>query len=662
MTTHAEYLHLCEEVWRYNRLYYVEHKSEISDQQFDQLLQRLQEIEEQHPAWITPASPTQRVGETPSEGFVTVKHRIPMLSLANTYSVEEVADFVKRVQKLAERSDIPFAAELKMDGVAVTAVYEKGVFTRGVTRGDGKAGDEITANMRTIKALPLQLYGSVPDHLEVRGEVFIPHDAFEAMNAEAEAASEEPWANPRNAASGSLKLLDPKEVAKRPLAIAFYTIAEESSGLVTSQYGGHQFIKALGLPGIAMTAYCTSLEQVMEFANQVHAKRSSLPFDIDGIVVKVDDLTLQKRLGATGKTPRWAVAYKFAPEQAITRITEITVQVGRTGTLTPVAELEPVFLAGSTISRATLHNAEEVQRKDIRIGDAVWIEKGGDVIPKVVSVDVSKRLTESEPWQMPSHCPCCGTAVARIDGEVAVRCPNPECPEQLWRRLAYFAGKGGMDIEHMGIKVVEQLINSGFVKRRSDIYALTAEQLAQLPNFKEKSVQNLLASIDKSRHVSLARFLMALGIKHVGTGTAEDLAAKAGSIENLSQMTKDELLAIDGIGEKVADSICAYFADPESCAEIERLRQLGVNPQTVEVISQEGHPFFGKTFVLTGTMQRYTRTEATSLIKARGGKVAATVTKNTDYLVCGDDAGSKLEKASKLGVAILFEDQFSSLI
>lgn len=662
--TYQAYEKLCQEIWDHNHRYYSKNNPIISDETFDRLLKQLEAIEKMHPEWISPTSPTQRVNEFITQGFESVPHRIPMLSLANTYSKEEIADFIKRMHKLVEHQQIAFSCELKMDGIAITAIYEKGAFIRGITRGDGKKGDDITANMRTIEALPLRLSGDhIPDYLEVRGEVYMPHSVFKRLN-ETRASSEEGlWANPRNAAAGSLKLLDPREVAKRKLAIVFYSIAEDSSHSLTKQYDVHEFLQKLGLPSLQHHAICYSLDDIWNFAEKVHKLRPHLEYDIDGIVIKVDDLREQKRLGSTGKSPRWAVAYKFAAEQAVTRILGITVQIGRTGTLTPVAELDPVFLAGSTIARATLHNEEEVQRKDIRVGDVVIIEKGGDVIPKVVSVDLSQRKGHEESWTMPQTCPSCHAAVVRVPGEVAVRCPNSEgCPEQQLRRLIYFSGKHAMDIENMGERVVEQLVLRGFIKTPADIYRLTEEQLYRLEGFKEKSVKNLMASIDKSRDVTLDRFIMALGIKHIGAETAELLAKKTGNIETLMQMSSGDLIRIDGIGEKVASAIVDYFKNDNNTREIALLLSLGVKPHQMKTVSFQGHPFADKTFVLTGTLQNYTRSAAAALIKDRGGKVTDSVSKKTDFLVAGESAGSKLDKAQTLGVTILTEDQFSSML
>lgn len=660
--TKAEYHRLIEEIRQHDRHYYLEAQPTISDYEYDQLLKKLEVLEKEHPDWITSSSPTQRVGEMLTKGFKQVAHAVPMLSLDNTYSSEELADFIKRVHKLLERTHVEFCTELKMDGVAITAHYEKGLFVRGVTRGDGRKGDDVTHNLKTIRSLPLELTGShIPESLEVRGEVFMPHKEFQKQNALKEQVGEEPWANPRNAAAGSLKLLDPHEAAKRGLNVVFYGIAEESSHKVISQFACHEFLKKLGLPVFAEAHrdLCKNIDEIMAFADKIEKKRHSLPFDIDGIVIKVDDIRLWDGLGTTGRSPRWAVAYKFAPEQAGTRIRDITVQVGRTGVLTPVAELESVSLAGSTISRATLHNQEEVERKDIRIGDWALIEKGGDVIPKVVSIDPKKRPHGSKPWKMPKSCPSCGTHVVHTPGEVAVRCPNSRsCPEQVIRRIAYFASKDAMDIGHMGEKVVEQLVNKGLVKTFSDIYTLSEKDLAKLEGFKEKSIANLLESIDKSRHVPFYRLILALGIKYVGEETAELLADEAKEIDKLAKMSEEDLVRIEGIGEKTAEAIVEYFSVPAHLKEIHALLKNGVAPQKPKALAHTGHPFFGKVFVLTGTLKDFSRSEASQHIKDRGGKVSDSVTRKTDYLVVGEDPGSKLDKAKELKIHILSESEF----
>ncbi len=655
-----------DEIRKHDRLYYVENKPVISDYEYDHLLKKLEKMESEHPDWVTETSPTQRVKDPLRKGFHQAAHSVPMLSLENTYNQEELEAFIKRVHKLLEKSHVPFCAELKMDGVAVSLRYEKGIYTRALTRGDGKKGDDITSNMRTIHSVPLELTGShIPDVLEVRGEVYMPHQAFQAQNKQKEEAGEELWANPRNAAAGSLKLLDPHEVSHRGLAAVFYGMAETDHPLIPSQYEVHEFLRKLGLPVFdhENRGVCETLEEIMKFAHKIERKRDTLPFDIDGIVVKVDHLKYWSLMGTTGKSPRYAVAYKFAPEQATTRIREITVQVGRTGVLTPVAELEPVFLAGSTISRATLHNEEEVARKDIREGDFVVIAKGGDVIPQVLEVDLKKRPPHSKAWKMPSHCPVCGTHVVRTEGEVAVRCPNSKgCEEQVIRRIAYFAGKDAMDIDHMGEKVVEQLVKKNLVRQVSDIYKLTAEDLACLEGFKEKSIHNLLTSIDKSRHVSLARFILALSIRYVGEETAEILAQEAGSIDKLAEITEEDLLKIEGIGETMAKATLEYFKDRDNLKEIEHLLKNGVKPQASKKIIRTDHAFSGKTFVLTGALHQYTRDQAEELIKERGGKVTGSVSKKTDFVLVGEDPGSKYDKAKELHIKILSEKHFEELL
>ncbi len=663
--TRNEYADLVEKLRRHDELYYAKNTPEISDYEYDLLLKKLEKIEHDHPDWVIASSPTQRVTEALTEGFKSVTHAVPMLSLANTYSEEEVEDFIKRVQKGLDGQPSEFYLEVKMDGIAVSALFEKGVFVRGSTRGDGKQGDDITANMKTIRSLPLKLSGkNIPDSLEVRGEVFMTKAVFHELNKEKEFAGEEPWANPRNAAAGSLKLLDSKEVHRRKLSIVFYGLASDTSFSCETQEEVQSFLDDLGLPVSPPTLRkkAESVQEILDFAHDIEQKRKSLPYDIDGIVVKVNKLKQHSVLGATGKHLRWAVAYKFAPEQAVTQILDITVQVGRTGVLTPVAELNPVFLAGSTIARATLHNEEEIARKDIRIHDFVIVEKGGDVIPKVSGVDLSKRSSHAKPWHMPKHCPVCESPVSRVPGEVAVRCVNEECPAQRLGRICFFVGKDAMDIAHMGEKVTEQLIAKGFVNSFSDIYKLTEKELSQLDGFKEKSIANLLASIENSKKCTLARFILALGIKYVGEGTAEVLAKAAGEIHKLEHISLEELVEIEGVGEKVACAVHRFFADPENRKEIKRLLDLGVTPAPLQIDFDPGHPFYGKTFVLTGTLEHFTRSEAAEIIKQKGGKVASSVSAKTDFLLAGEEAGSKLDKAKKIGVLILDEKQFKEMI
>lgn len=660
--THKEYLDLSETVWRHNRLYYIDHRPEISDEEFDFLLKKLEGIEKQHPEWVTADSPTQRVMESLQGGFKKVKHQTPMLSLANTYTKEEVEDFLKRVQKLTGQEKNSFSLELKMDGIAVSIHYQQGRLSRALTRGDGKTGEDITQNIRTIGHLPERLAGEAPASLEIRGEVYMPHEAFEKLNAERKALGEDLFANPRNAAGGSLKLLDSKEVARRNLAIVFYGIAEESLGALTTQDEVLRSLKALGLPVVLMQSTAESSQEIFGFIEQVEKKRASLPFDIDGVVIKLNRLSDQRKLGATGKTPRFAIAYKYKAEEAETVLKDITVQVGRTGILTPVAELEPVFLAGSTISRATLHNADEVLRKDIRVGDKVVIEKGGDVIPKVVRSLTTERKQGSRPWQMPSTCPCCGSEVEKLPDLVAFRCPNISgCPAQKLRRLLHFVSKGAMDIENIGEKVAEQLMQKGLVENPSDLYRLTRNDLMTLEGFKEKSVTNLLTAIERSKETTLDRFIFALGIKYIGQQTAHLLAKRAGSFARLKEMTRDDLTAIEGIGDKVADSLLTFIHSKAHMGEVEKLL-LGISPKPINTAVFSGHPFEGKTFVLTGSLKNYTRDGAGALIKERGGLIGSSVGKKTDYLLAGADPGSKLDKAKDLNIPILTEEDFVALL
>ncbi len=658
-----EYIELVEELIEHDRRYYDEAKPLISDFEYDQKMHALIAYEKAHPDSILPHSPTQRVSEAPTEGFKQKAHLTPMMSLNNTYSEEEVGEFLKRVHKGLEKKEVDFCCELKIDGTSISLRYEKGHLTQALTRGNGKIGDDVTANIKTIASVPLKLHGShFPDVMEVRGEVYMSLSTFREVNREREEAGLEPFANPRNAAAGSLKMLDPKEVAKRKLNLIAYGIGEGQSPL-EAQHEIHPFLKKAGLP-VAKSEHvtvCSSLEEIMKFGAKVEKERDHLPFEIDGLVIKVDLLKYHELLGVTGKAPRYAVAYKFAPEQAVTKVNEITVQVGRTGVLTPVAELEPVFLAGSTISRATLHNQEEVARKDIRVGDWVVIEKAGDVIPQVVKVDFKRRGEKSSVWHMPKECPICATRVVHVAGEVAVRCPNPNCGGQNIRRIIYFASKHAMDIEHMGEKVVEQLVERGLVQRISDIYRLDDFALAGLDGFKEKSIRNLLESIEASKKCSLARFIMALGIKSVGTETAELLAEEAGDIDRLIEMSEEELIAIGGIGEKTAKGIREFFAEKENRREINELLKLGVSPQKMKK-KIAGHPFSGKTFVLTGALESFSRDEAAALIKERGGKVAGSVSKNTDFVLVGEDPGSKYDKAKELGVEIVSEGQFKKML
>jgi len=658
-----EYNDLVDQMIEYDKLYYDTHKPAISDYEYDKLFKLLENFEAEHSSLIHPESPTQRVSEALQEGFRKCEHASPMLSLANTYSKEELSDFINRIYKLTKGKPVEFSCELKMDGVAISLRYEDKKLIRALTRGNGRIGDEVTLNIKTIKGLPLVLKGDdIPSPLEIRAEVYMGVSTFQKINLKRIEDGLEPWANPRNAAAGSLKLLDSKEVAKRKLRLVCYAIAEGNSK--SSQYETIKYLNELKLPTASSDhlARCKSVNEIIAFSDKILTERKDLPFEIDGIVIKVDDLPLHQQLGVTGKHPRFAVAYKYAPEQAETKINEISVQVGRTGVLTPVAELDPVLLAGSTISRATLHNEDEIKKKDIRVGDYVIIEKGGDVIPKVVQVVKEKRKEGLKKWHMPTVCPACNGTISHKEKEVAARCTNPNCIAQRLRTLIFYASKQALDIEHLGEKIVTQLVEKGLVSRPSDFYLLDENSLSKLGGFKEKSIQNLLSSIAKSKSCPLSRFIMGLSIPYIGIETAELLANHFSNIENLIKASVEELVSIEGIGEKMADSIVNFFKKPHSLEEIDLLLKHGVIIQKIKKQKDLTHLFSGKTFVITGTLDKYSRDEAKELIKLRGGKVTGSVSKNTDYILLGSDPGSKYEKAKKLSIAILSEEKFLSLL
>ncbi len=655
--TRDEYIQLCHELWQHNKRYYIDCSPTISDYEFDVLMQRLIEVEKQHPHWIEKFSPTQRVGESLTDGFQSATHKVPMLSLPNTYSDEEIVDFIKRVEKNLDGKKPEYCLELKMDGTAITVVYEKGVFAYAATRGNGLMGDNVSQNIKTINELPLKLdTNNPPDILEVRGEVFLELKQFEKLNQNRDEDGLPVWANPRNAAAGSLKLLNPKEAASRRLRVVFYAMAQGPFEKILTQYEVHEYLKSLGLPVLTEIALCKEEVQIWSFRDRIHKLREKLAFEIDGVVIKVNNLKSQEQIGATSKIPRWATAYKFAPEQGMTKINDIIVNVGRTGAITPVAILEPVSVAGSTIARVTLHNQDEIERKDICIGDTVIIEKGGDVIPKVVSVVLKERPSYAKAWKMPTQCPSCKKDVVKLEGEVAFRCLNEQCPEKTYRHLTFFVSKEAMDIDHLGVKVMKQLIEKGYIQKPSDIYNLTKEKLLALDGFKSKSASKLLESIEKSKDVSLSRFIMALDIRYVGKTTADDLAFHVNDIWDLSKKSVDQLVAIEGIGEKVAVAIFEYFKDEGNLSEITAMPELGLNVQKSQKTLD--HMFGGKVFVLTGSLNKFTRDEAASLIKERGGKVSSSVGKKTDFLLAGESPGSKYDKAQKLNIEIFTEEKF----
>jgi DNA ligase (NAD+) len=649
---------------RHDHLYYVLAEPEITDAEYDRLLRELKQLEERFPVLVTPDSPTQRVGGEPLETFATVRHRVPMLSLGNAYSAEELEAFDERVRKGLEDEAYEYVVELKVDGVAVSLRYEKGRFVQGSTRGDGVRGDDISANLRTVRSIPLSFIAKDPSlrTLEARGEIYLPRKGFDRLNEEREREGEPLFANPRNAAAGSLKLLDPSLVANRPLDIFIYGVAESPGGRYRTHYETLMALKQAGLRVNPHVRRCRTLEEAVRYCNEWEAKRDSLDYDIDGIVLKVNRFDQQLKLGQTAKEPRWAVAYKFPAREAVTTLNNIVLRVGRTGAVTPTAELEPVNLSGTTVSRATLHNADEIQRKDIRIGDTVVIEKGGEIIPKVVRVVTEKRTGKEKPFRMPEACPTCGGKLRRDEEEVAWRCENVACPAQLKRTLEHFAGRGAMDIEGLGTVMVESLVDQGLVKDYGDLYSLKMKDLLALERMGEKSASNLLAGIEASKERPYERVLFALGIRHVGLTAARLLAERFPSLDELSRATPEEIDEIPGVGTTIAQSLADFLSRKSNLAVIAKLREAGVRMKAEKEGAGKPKKLAGKTFVLTGILQRYSREDASEKIIALGGRTSDSVSRKTDYLVVGADPGSKLKKAKTLGVKILSEEEFEVLI
>ncbi|MEO0097493.1 MAG: NAD-dependent DNA ligase LigA [candidate division WOR-3 bacterium] len=653
---------LRKEIRYHDYRYYVLNDPVISDYEYDMLYKKLVELEKKFPHLITPDSPTQRVGGEPLKEFKSVIHEIPMLSLDNTYSYEELKEFDKRIRKSVP--NVHYLCELKVDGVAVSLLYRDGKFIRGATRGDGHKGDDITLNLKTIKTLPLNLLTDNPDFLnmEVRGEVFLTKKQFLELNREREEEGEPLFANPRNACAGSLKLLDPKEVAKRNLDIFIHTIPKPPSEKYDSDYQVLEKLKESGFKIIPHSEVLKSINEVISYCEEWKDKKEDLPYEVDGIVIKVDSFKHRFELGETIKSPRWAVAYKYPPKQATTKIKRIYVQVGRVGTLTPVAEFEPVFLSGTTITHATLHNYDEIKRKDIKIGDWVIIEKAGEVIPQVVKVVKDKRTGKEKEFKMPETCPVCGGKVVREAEEVAYRCINASCPAQIKRRIIHFASRQAMDIEGLGEKWVEIFVDKGFIKDFSDIYKLKFKknEILKLERMGEKSTENLLAGIEKSKNRPFHRVLYALGIRHIGLGTAQILANAFNNIDELMKASKERLSSISGIGPIVAESIYNFFHTKENIELINKLKEVGINFEREK--KEEKKILTGKTFVVTGTLKNFTRQQIHELILSLGGNVATSVSKKTDYLICGADPGSKLDKAKELGIKIIGEEEFLEMI
>ncbi len=659
------------EIRYHNYRYYVLDDPEISDAEYDRLMRRLQAIEEAYPSLVTPDSPTQRVGAEPMEAFAQVRHRVPMLSLENAVDHEELKAFDERVRRFLGVTDpIEYTVEPKIDGLAVELVYEHGKLVVASTRGDGYVGEDVTQNVKTILSVPLTLDSykearAIPELLEVRGEVYMDIAAFEELNRQRIRQGLPPFANPRNAAAGSVRQLDPRVTAKRPLNIFCYGVGEVRGASFETHMEMMICLQEWGLrvnrPHMRV---CPDIDQVIDYCEALEDKRSEFPYEIDGAVVKVNRLDFQARLGEKARSPRWAIAYKFKPSQETTRILKIEVQVGRTGALTPVAHLEPVEVGGVVVKRATLHNEDEIKRKDIREGDTVIVQRAGDVIPEVVKVITSKRTGKEKPFSMPSNCPVCGASVEKRPGEVVVRCPNPKCPAKLREALKHFVSKGAMNIEGLGEKIIDQLVERGMVKDPSDFYSLRKEQLLSLDKIAEKSAQNLLDAIERSKRTTLSKFIYALGIRHVGEHVAEILSRHFQSIDALAQASKEELESIPEIGPEIADSIISFFQDPQNTALVDRLLEAGIRPEPPPGPAQEASllPLKGKSFVLTGTLKGMTRSQAKERIKALGGSVASSVSSKTDYLVVGESPGSKLQKAKELGVEILDEDSFLKML
>ena len=643
----------------HNRLYYVENRPEISDYEYDQLMDELVEIEKAFPDLAAPDSPTRRVGGAPLDRFAAVEHSVPMMSLGNTYTGDEMVEFARRAERFLKEEVSGFVAELKIDGVAMALRYEEGCFIQGITRGDGSWGDDVTENLKTIQSVPLRIV-ETRRPVEVRGEVYMARSGFERYNEERLTRGEELFANPRNAAAGSLKLLDPKITAKRPLEIFIYDLLDQETAFT----GHHEKLEALGRMGFQVNPHyrlCANMDEVVAYCETWAAKRDSLDYEIDGVVVKIDSLAQQARLGATAKSPRWAMAYKFPSSQATTRIVKIDLQVGRTGTITPVAHLEPARLAGSTISRATLHNEDEIRRKDVRVGDTVLIEKGGDIIPKVVKDFAEKRQGKVPAFKMPATCPICRGRLDRPEGEVAWRCINPFCPAQLRRTVEHFVSRGAMDIDGMGEALVSQLVSRKMIEDYADLYSLKHDELSALERMGEKSAANLVAAIDESRTRALDRLIFALGIRFVGRKTAEILGRAYPSLDALAGASREDLEKIDEVGPRIAESIETFFRSARNRKVIEKLKRAGVAPKKGGSSQTEPGPLGGRKFVFTGALS-VPRHEAEARVKDLGGDAVGSVSKKTDYLIYGDAPGSKYQKARELGVPCLTEAEFEALI
>lgn len=665
MAAEQEIEQLRNEIRRHDRLYYVLAQPELSDREYDRLLDQLKDLERQSPHLISPDSPTQRIGDQPVSHLQSVEHRIPMLSIDNTYSLDELREYQQRTQKSLPDQALEWLVELKIDGAAASVIYENGVLSTAVTRGNGRVGDDVTHNIRTIPDLPLRLSGdNIPKVLEVRGEVYICNSDLATINEKQVAKGEAPYANPRNTAAGALRLQSAKQCAERKLRMFCHGIGYTEGFSATSNATFLQRLSDFGLPATPHYRVCTTFEEAIVHCETLINKLPELDFEVDGIVLKVNDFDQRDQLGSTTKSPRWLVAYKFEKYEATTKLNAIEVNIGKTGAITPVAILEPVQLAGTTVSRASLHNADEIERKDIRVGDTVVVEKAGKIIPHIVRVEKQERKQPLAKFHFPTHCPECGTRAVKDEGGVYIRCPSDLCPAKTRERIRYFATRNAMDIEGLGDKVVAQLVNSDLVQDYADLYWLTEEKLVSLERLGVATARNLLAGIETSKQRGLGRLLNAISIRHVGQRVAMILADSFGTIESLQQASIEELAETEEIGQIIAESVHAYLHSEMGSKIISRLQEAGLTmksdrPRTAQRVDGA---LAGKTLVVTGTLQNYKREEIKTLIAENGGRASNSISKKTDYLVAGEKAGSKLEKAKKLGVAVLTEQEFAALI
>ena len=655
---------LRRELDRHSHLYYVLDQPEISDAEFDRLMEELKGLEEQYPELVTPDSPTQRVGAAPAEGFAEVEHPVSLLSLANAFSDEDVGAWHKRATNLLDGAAFDVVCELKIDGLAVALTYENGVLIRGATRGNGLRGEDVTLNLRTIRSIPLSVPMEAPRRFEVRGEVYFPRSLFARLNEERVAEGQPSFANPRNSAAGSLRQLDPRMTARRPLDIFVYSLGyAEGSATPDNHWDTLEYLKSLGFKVNPQNALCHSLEEVEEYYRRWRERREEMDYDADGVVVKLNSLEFQRHLGVVGREPRWAIAYKFPAIQAVTRLLDIGINVGRTGSLNPYAVLEPVNVGGVVVKLATLHNEDDIHRKDLRIDDWVVVERAGEVIPQVVAPVVARRTGEERVFAMPDRCPVCDAGVVRTAGEAMSRCPNTACPAQGYELLKHFVSRGGMDIEGMGDKLCLALLKAGLVRDVADVYSLSKEKLAGLERMADKSATNIINAIERSKGRPLARVIFALGILHVGSEMAEVLASRFGSIHRLAEATEEELVEIPSVGPRIAQSILSYFQDRDNLQVIKKLGSARVHLEEEEVPQKERElPLAGKRFVVTGRLDSFSRSQAEGRIKELGGSVGSSVSRKTDYLVRGEDPGSKLEQAEALNVPLLSENEFLQLV